>query len=289
MTRKEAFDKIKALFTSQTLYTEYTLADGVKVKIDKLETGGKVLFVKEDGNDIPATEGTYTLPDKKQVFCDCAGTITEVKAEEVVLDFKEYSLSNGTKVKIDKLEVGGKVNISQPDGTMMAAAAGIHELADGMKLTVDENGVITGVAPKEPVAVAVEELKTAEQMMGAIQKFADGTETDTAKMAVILKAVFENVFGWQLREAQQKATIDAAISAYQTGFKAQFEAQSKELNTYKQGFAQLMDIVEEMLDEPAVTHTEPKKTDAGVFAETKSERFNRMADGMKKLKEERTA
>jgi hypothetical protein len=67
----------------------------------------------------------------------------------------EYSLQDGTKVYIDKLEVGGMVTLEQS----APAPAGSHTLADGTVLEVGEGGVISAitpvaVAPEEPVQAA---------------------------------------------------------------------------------------------------------------------------------------
>ena len=56
-----------------------------------------------------------------------------------------YSLEDGTKIMIDKLEVGGKVTIE--DGS--PAPSGEHTLADGTKIVLAEGGVIAEIMPKE--------------------------------------------------------------------------------------------------------------------------------------------
>jgi hypothetical protein len=54
----------------------------------------------------------------------------------------DYTLTDGTPVSIDKLEVGGIVLVNG-----VAAPAGDHELSDGTKITVGEGGVISAIAP----------------------------------------------------------------------------------------------------------------------------------------------
>jgi len=56
-----------------------------------------------------------------------------------------YSLEDGTKVMIDKLEVGGVVTLE--DGS--PAPTGEHTLADGTKIVLAEGGVIAEIMPKE--------------------------------------------------------------------------------------------------------------------------------------------
>jgi hypothetical protein len=86
------------------------------------------------------------------------GQVAEAPAE-VNLEAVEYSLMDGTKVMIDKLEVGGTVVLS--DGN--AAPQGEHILADGTSIQVDEAGVIIEIAsPAEdmqPEEMPVEEMK----------------------------------------------------------------------------------------------------------------------------------
>lgn len=58
----------------------------------------------------------------------------------------EYTLEDGTVVKIDKMEAGGVVTIADAP-----APAGEYKLADGMLITVGEGGVISAVsAPEMP-------------------------------------------------------------------------------------------------------------------------------------------
>lgn len=61
-----------------------------------------------------------------------------------------YSLEDGTKVLIDKLEIGGVVTLE--DGT--PAPAGEHYLADGTEIILSEGGVIAEIKAKEVSAPA---------------------------------------------------------------------------------------------------------------------------------------
>lgn len=131
----------------------------------------------------------------------------------------DYKLKDGSMVSIDKLEVGGIVTVNGEP-----AADGEYVLEDGTNVQTSGGSIVELSSPTEDTIP--EEMKTPAQMMAAIQKFASpGATPDVAKMALILKACFEYTFGWQLREAQEKATRDAAIQAYQTGFNEHKEAQ----------------------------------------------------------------
>jgi len=133
--------------------------------------------------------------------------------------------ADGKVLTVDVMAVGGIVTI---DGA--PAPDGEYKLDNGNSIQV-VSGVIAELS--SPVEDTIpEEMKSTQQMMAALSKFAEPSATpDLNKMATILKACFENVFGWQLREAQEKATRDAAIQAYQTGFSSQLDKQ-KELSAH---------------------------------------------------------
>ncbi len=160
-------------------------------------------------------------------------------------DATEYTLQDGTKCTIDKMEVGGAVMIAG-----VAAVDGVYTLEDGTAITVVA-GLISeitaaAVEPTEPTEPT--EMSTPEQMQAAINKFADeaaaGKTPDLAKMAVVLKAVFEYTFGWQLREASEKATREAAIATYQSGFKALGE----KVKSTNEANKLLLGLLEEFMD-----------------------------------------
>ena len=69
-----------------------------------------------------------------------------------------YSLEDGTKIMIDKLEVGGVVTLE--DGT--PAPAGEHTLADGTKILLGEGGVIAEIMPKDVEDKVEIEIESAE-------------------------------------------------------------------------------------------------------------------------------
>jgi hypothetical protein len=161
-----------------------------------------------------ASEGIEKI--KKLLFGEVPPT-PPAPAVPAPAQMTDVKTTDGKALVIDTMAVGGNVLLEG-----VAAPDAEYQLEDGSSLTV-AGGMITAITPKavEPA----EEMATPAQMQAALQKFADGT-TDPAmqKMTVILKAVFENVFGWQLREAQQKATVDQAIATYQQGFAKQEQA-----------------------------------------------------------------
>lgn len=79
----------------------------------------------------------------KQLFADLTAPAAPAPAPAAAADApKEYEIAGGGKCMIDKLDVGGIVMI---DGA--PALPGDLELADGTKITVGDNGVISAVTP----------------------------------------------------------------------------------------------------------------------------------------------
>lgn len=79
----------------------------------------------------------------KQLFADLTAPAAPAPAPAAAADApKEYEIAGGGKCMVDKLDVGGIVMI---DGA--PALPGDLELADGTKITVGDNGVISAVTP----------------------------------------------------------------------------------------------------------------------------------------------
>lgn len=109
-------------------------------------------------------ESKEILTKIKQLFADLTAPVAaaEPAAAEVAIP-TEYELKDGGKVMIDKLEVGGIVMV---DGA--AALPGDLELADGTKLTVGDNGVISDMVAAE---VTDEEIPVVEDMGARFSAF----------------------------------------------------------------------------------------------------------------------
>jgi len=114
MSPQEALLKIKAMFAEATIepsvdapevavsqFAEYVLASGVKVLVDKLEVGGKVTLLDENGNEAPAPAGEHTLADGSVIVLDETGTILEIKTPEVEAPESEVELM---KKKVAEME-----------------------------------------------------------------------------------------------------------------------------------------------------------------------------------------
>lgn len=158
--------------------------------------------------------------------------------QEETMPAPAYSLEDGTKVLIDKLEVGG--NVTLEDGT--PAPAGGHTLADGTKFIVDEAGVITEIMAAEVeddnVEIEIESKKDEEKQEGEM-----------------MKKKMEEMEG---RFAAYESNFSALQSDYE-GLKAAFGKQSEAM----QGLIQLVDtLVNVPSQEPAEVPNTFKKHSA---------------------------
>jgi len=110
----------------------------------------------------------------------------EVSIEPAAPEYKEYVLKSGAKIKMDKLEVGGKVMLVDDAGNETPAPAGEHELADGMVIVLDESSVITEIKlPEAPVEEVVDEelKKKIAEMEAQIEDMKKGKKEQEVKMA----------------------------------------------------------------------------------------------------------
>jgi hypothetical protein len=140
--------------------------------------------------------------------------------QEETMPAPAYSLMDGTKVLIDKLEVGGVVTLE--DGT--PAPAGSHTLADGTEVILAEGGVISEIKAKEVEDDKVEiEIESGSDMKDK--------EEEKAKMT----AKFQEI---ESRIAASEQSFSALQSDYE-GLKAAFGKQSEAM----QGLIQLVDTL----------------------------------------------
>lgn len=186
------------------------------------------------------------------------------------------TLKDGTAVSIDKLEIGGNVLING-----VPPADGEYELNDGTNITV-VNGVITEIESAKEEGAEPQDMKTPAGMMNALEKMAapGAPAPDMTKVILLLKACFENVFGWQIREAQDKATRDAAIAAYQQGF----VAEKKRIDDQNEALKKVLMIVEEIAKLPVA---EPVSATENFREDRASKREARLESIVSAIKEQK--
>jgi hypothetical protein len=172
----------------------------------------------------------------RALFEDAQVPVEEPKAEQTKLEAIEYSLMDGTKVMIDKLEVGGTVVLS--DGS--AAPKGEHILADGTSMQVDEAGVIIEVA--SPAEDMIPEEAPAEEMK---QKMSELQAEFQAKI---------DILNFEKEELQSK-------------LKALTEKTS-------QGFTQVLNLISDMSKVPSADPI--AKPNSFKYQDTKDLRYERI-------------
>lgn len=86
----------------------------------------------------------------KAVFNEVPAEPTPAPVETLApVEFKEYTLADGSSVSIDKLEIGGAVT---KDG--LPVPEGEYMMADGSAIEVDASGLIYEIKAAEPADVA---------------------------------------------------------------------------------------------------------------------------------------
>lgn len=221
---------------------------------------------------------------------------------------KTYKLQDGvTDITINQAgeipAIGDTVMIGG-----LPAAANTYTLQDGATIVVDAAGVIaayTAMAapappPPPPPAPAQPVTLSAEDFAAMVAKFAVGsTEERMGNIEVMLKALMECNFGYEIRKGQEAAAIeaykeslaplqtslDAAKAEMQSAFE-KVEAQQEEINKHKQTIKDLFELVELLVQEPnadpvTLTGRQKEKFEKMI---TRDERLAKIADAVKKQK-----
>lgn len=152
----------------------------------------------------------------KSKFADAAGPSTE-PADTL----KEYKTTSGVTIKIDKLDIGGKVYSA--DGVTLLDDG--VTLEDGTVVAVGTDGVITAVTAGTTPSPVEETPET--QMQALAAKFAAGTpEERITNLETMVMALMQYAFSWKIDEATRKAIEEQAIAAYRSlNIPAQFTEQ----------------------------------------------------------------
>jgi hypothetical protein len=165
--------------------------------------------------------------------------------QEETMPAPSYSLEDGTKVLIDKLEVGGVVTLE--DGS--PAPVGEHTLADGGKVILAEGGVIAEIMPKE-----VEEDKVEIEI--------ESKEDEKKKEEEEMKKKIAEMEG---RFSAYDASFSALQSDYE-GLKAAFGKQGEAM----QG---LINLVETLVNVPSQAPAEVPNNFKKHSASTKEDKI----------------
>jgi hypothetical protein len=198
-----------------------------------------------------------------------------------------HKLADGTEVSIiqagelpaagDAVTVGG-----------VPAPAGELAMEDGSTIVVGEGGVITEVKPAEPVTTDATQQQpapvvlTAEAVHSMYAKFATGTpEERIANLELMVKALMECNFGYQIRQGQENAAIQAykdSLATTQTAVAEQtthLQAATQKIEKQDEVIKGLFELAEKLAETP----TADPKTLTG----NKKEQFERTTAKEKKI------
>lgn len=275
-------EKLKKLLFETDSPAVYALADGTEVMITKLEVGGIVTI-----GDAPAPAGEHTLQDKSKVTVDENGVITLITPDsdddDDSLELESHVLVDGSTLDVTSMEVGAAVTIG---GNMAPAAT--YVLEDGRSIVVDATGNITEIIAKKPEEMKTQinlstDLDTPEKMRDAMEKFATGTpEERIANLEIMVKALMEYSFGWQIKEAQEKAAREQAIATYQQKLSAAEKAHNKQ----KEINEQILDLVTELAESPSADPPFQRTVSSFSKVQVKNKGLAKFADAAKKISDE---
>jgi hypothetical protein len=188
-----------------------------------------------------------------EVAVPVAEPVAVEPAVEPIEAAKEYKLKSGVTVVLDKLEVGGKVEVKGEDGQLSPAPAGEHEMADGMIIILDEASVIAEI--KEPVA----------EEAPAVEVEVEAAEEGPSEAELMKKKIEE-----------MQAELDA-MKKKQSMSEASTEKFSKAVED-------LTDIVIGLMQTPSTEPTEAPKEKFNKHTESYTEKVGKFLDLAKSLK-----
>ena len=147
-------------------------------------------------------EAKEILQKVKQYFNELAA------APEIdkMMEATEYELKDGGKVMIDKLEVGGIVMI---DGN--AALPGEAELADGSKMTIGDNGVITAIEVVKPEEEEEEMVEPIQDMSSKFAAFETLTSEKFANYEIKFSAYEQRFADYEVKMKKANKVIDELL------------------------------------------------------------------------------
>ena len=188
----------------------------------------------------------------KAMFAEAGQIPAEGEQPVTPLQMAEYVLLGGTKVNIDKLEIGGKVEVIGEDGSLAPAPVGEHELVDGTKIVVDEAGIITSVeVPEQGPAVEVE------------------VEAKKDEDKEMMKKKIEE--------------MEAELTAMKNKFAEVEQVAGKQAEKFAAAITQLTDVVVGLCNTPSVDAM-PQADKFHVHVESKADKYNRFLELAKSLK-----
>lgn len=285
MTAKELLAKVKALFDIPA-YTAPAVpaapADtSTAVVFSYPVDGGSTVYVdcSDDGiPDIDAADKVYTDPALTQPYPDGTYKVTGT-------DFG-FSVAGGIVSTVTDADgTGPGVPLEQSGGAGMAKPP-----VPPVPPVAPAAAAKPPAAPLPAPATAQMAVMTPETVASFFTAFATGTPEDRiANLELVAKALMEYNFGWQIREAQQKATADQAINIYKTDLvNAQAELANAKTVMAKQDekLKGLFEIVEQIVVIPSADPKtlNPAKQERFDKTQAREQRLIDISEALKKHK-----
>lgn len=211
MNATEAITKITELlglrFRNEKFYSTKLMDNETEVTNNK-DTDlaiGDILYVVGETTLTPAPAGEHTTREGVKLYVDSESYIYKMEEEEVVDAIEEVedeavdmmtsaTLADGTKIETDEdgdFAVGQKLYVITEAGEREPAPEGEHTTQSGITLTVDAEGVITGVKyPDESGEGELEDMKKdMEQMRQAMSSLLEMFKEYNGKQKTELAAL----------------------------------------------------------------------------------------------------
>ena len=201
---------------------------------------------------------------------------------EAPVAFGEGQLADGTAIRWqgETLESGALLEVMAEDGTWVPAPDGTHETEDGQLVTT-EGGIVTEIMLKEDNQPSTE-MKNDGSKDDVVTAFAKLQKFEVDEnVKIVLKALMEYCFGWELREAEQKQIREQAISAYKTSL----SAVEKKVENLTKAQTQTLEVIEQF---SAIPSAEPVKKPNGIANPqgfSASQMQDRFIENLRKIKQ----
>lgn len=171
---------------------------------------------------------------------------------------KEYALKDGSKVLIDKLEVGGKVQISDASGNAVDAPAGDYVMADDSVVSVDETSTIVSITP-------------AQEMPAPDQP------ADVPQVSMIEQKIINLQSELEALKSEIKSQLQSDMSNHIQTMQSQFEKQQTMINGLK-------DVLVGLINLPSEKATTASANSFNKHVESKQDKIARYLEFVKTIK-----
>lgn len=192
---------------------------------------------------------------------------SEAKVEE---KFADYKLADGSIIRVEALEEGQAVQVMQEDGTLEQAPAGEHELEDGQKIVVDEEGNIAEIIEAEGEAQEEQEPAAAEmsaETAEAPEAEAEKAQEDETEAETTAEADQEDNTEKRITELEEAVMLLVdKLKDFETSNEA-VEAEMQALKAENEELKATTPAAEPVKFKKIDTHKEAAKTLGGKYAD----------------------